>query len=124
MSTSYTSISSDKLSRLIDPPNAPTLVDTRAEEDLAADPCFIPGATRRLRPGDPSYSPRNKRLVNQSAADHTIALAGGRPVLLDMYEHAYQADFGAAAARYVDIYMEAIRWDNASTLYDQYARES
>lgn len=72
-----------------------------------------------------SYSPRNQRLVNQWAADHTTTLAGGRPVLvLDMYEHAYHMDFGAAAARYVDIYMEAIRWDNASTLYNQYARES
>src|SRR3954470_20366128 len=72
-----------------------------------------------------SYSPRDKRLVNQWAADHTTTLAGGRPVLvLDMYEHAYHMDYGAAAARYVDIYMEAIRWDNASALYDQYARES
>src|ERR1700730_11420899 len=52
-----------------------------------------------------SYSPRDKRLVNQWAADHTTTLAGGRPVLvLDMYEHAYHMDHGAAAARYVDIY--------------------
>ena len=37
-----------------------------------------------------AYSPRDKRLVNQWAADHTTTLAGGRPVLvLDMYEHAY-----------------------------------
>ena len=72
-----------------------------------------------------SYSPRDKRLVNQWAADHTTTLAGGRPVLvLDMYEHAYHMDYGAAAARYVDIYMEAIRWDNAAKLYDQYSRES
>jgi Fe-Mn family superoxide dismutase len=72
-----------------------------------------------------SYSPRDKRLVNQWAADHTTTLAGGRPVLvLDMYEHAYHMDYGAAAARYVDIYMEAIRWDNAGKLYDQYSRES
>ncbi|MGY3510640.1 superoxide dismutase [Bradyrhizobium lupini] len=71
-----------------------------------------------------SYSPRDKRLVNQWAADHTTTLAGGCPVLvLDMYEHAYHMDFGAAAARYVDIYMEAIRWDNASALYDRYAKE-
>ena len=69
-----------------------------------------------------SYSPRDKRLVNQWAADHTTTLAGGRPVLvLDMYEHAYHMDYGAAAARYVDIYMEAIRWDNAAKLYDQYS---
>src|SRR5215831_4463235 len=72
-----------------------------------------------------SYSPRDKRLVNQWAADHTTTLAGGRPVLvLDMYEHAYHMDFGAAAARYVDVYMEAIRWDNASKLYDQFSREA
>jgi superoxide dismutase, Fe-Mn family len=72
-----------------------------------------------------AYSPRDKRLVNQWAADHTTTLAGGRPVLvLDMYEHAYHMDYGAAAARYVDVYMEAIRWDNAAKLYDQYNRQS
>ena len=62
-----------------------------------------------------SYSPRDKRLVNQWAADHTTTLAGGRPVLvLDMYEHAYHMDYGAAAARYVDVFMEGIRWDTRS----------
>jgi Fe-Mn family superoxide dismutase len=72
-----------------------------------------------------SYSPRDKRLVNQWAADHTTTLADGRPVLvLDMYEHAYHMDYGAAAAKYVDIYMEAIKWDNAGKLYDQYSREA
>jgi Fe-Mn family superoxide dismutase len=72
-----------------------------------------------------SYSPRDGRLVNQWAADHTTTLAGARPVLvLDMYEHAYHMDFGAAAARYVDVYMEAIRWDNAARLYEQYARQT
>jgi len=71
-----------------------------------------------------SYSPRDKRLVNQWAADHTTTLAGGRPVLvLDMYEHAYHMDYGAAAARYVDVFMEAIRWDNAVRLYEQYSRQ-
>ncbi len=72
-----------------------------------------------------AYSPRDKRLVNQWAADHTTTLAGGRPVLvLDMYEHAYHMDYGAAAAKYVDIYMEAIKWDNAARLYEQYSREA
>ena len=72
-----------------------------------------------------AYSPRDKRLVNQWAADHTTTLAGGRPVLvLDMYEHAYHMDYGAAAARYVDVYMEAIRWDNAAKLYEQHSRET
>jgi Fe-Mn family superoxide dismutase len=72
-----------------------------------------------------AYSPRDKRLVNQWAADHTHTLAGGRPILaLDMYEHAYHMDYGAAAARYVDVFMEAIRWDDAVKLYDRYSRES
>ena len=72
-----------------------------------------------------AYSPRDKRLVNQWAADHTTTLAGGRPVLvLDMYEHAYALDYGAKAASYVDIYMEAIRWDNAVKLYQRYSSEA
>jgi len=72
-----------------------------------------------------AYSPRDKRLVNQWAADHTTNLAGGRPVLvLDMYEHAYHMDYGAKAAAYVDAYMEAIRWENVAKLYERYSREA
>jgi rhodanese-related sulfurtransferase len=44
--SSYTSISTDKLSRLIGTANAPTLVDVRLDEDFAADPSLIPGAMR------------------------------------------------------------------------------
>ncbi|MEN3351831.1 MAG: hypothetical protein V7632_5466 [Bradyrhizobium sp.] len=44
--SSYTSISSDKLSRLIGTAKAPTLVDVRLDEDFAADPRLIPGAVR------------------------------------------------------------------------------
>jgi len=72
-----------------------------------------------------SYSPREKRLVNQWASDHTTNIAGGRPLLvLDMYEHAYQMDYGAKAASYVDAFMEAISWDNVVALYDRYSREA
>jgi superoxide dismutase, Fe-Mn family len=70
------------------------------------------------------YSPRDKRLVNQWAADHTNAIAGGRPVIaLDMYEHAYHMDYGAKAGGYVDAFMEAINWDNAVKLYDRHSRD-
>jgi Fe-Mn family superoxide dismutase len=69
------------------------------------------------------YSPRDKRLVNQ-AADHTNAIAGGRPIVaLDMYEHAYHMDYGAKAGGYVDAFMEAINWDNAVKLYERHSRE-
>jgi Fe-Mn family superoxide dismutase len=58
-----------------------------------------------------SWSTREGRLVNHWAADHTHLLAGATPVLaLDMYEHAYQMDFGAAAAAYVDAFMKNIDW--------------
>jgi Fe-Mn family superoxide dismutase len=33
-------------------------------------------------------------------------------------------DYGSDAAKYVDIYMEAIKWDNAARLYEQYSREA
>jgi Fe-Mn family superoxide dismutase len=69
------------------------------------------------------YSPRDKRLVNQWAADHTNAIAGGQPVIaLDMYEHAYHMDYGAKAGGYVDAFMEAINWDNAVKLYERHSR--
>jgi superoxide dismutase, Fe-Mn family len=70
-----------------------------------------------------TWSPRDKRLVNAWAADHTTTLAGGQPVLvLDMYEHAYQMDYGAKAGDYVDAFTRAIRWSNADSLYAQHSR--
>ncbi|HKY18289.1 MAG TPA: Fe-Mn family superoxide dismutase [Rhizomicrobium sp.] len=72
-----------------------------------------------------TYSPHDKRLLNQWAADHTHSVAGGRPILaLDMYEHAYHMDYGASAAAYVDAFMAAIRWDNVAGLFHRYSRES
>lgn len=53
-----------------------------------------------------SYVPRDHRLVNQFAAEHTQAVAGGIPILaLDMYEHAYHIDYGANARAYVEAFM-------------------
>ena len=72
-----------------------------------------------------SYSPRDKRLINSWAADHTMTLAGGRPILaLDMYEHAYQMDYGARAAAYVEAFMQGIRWSNAQSLFERYSKET
>jgi superoxide dismutase, Fe-Mn family len=64
-----------------------------------------------------SWSPRDRKLINQWASDHCHTLAGGTPILaLDMYEHSYHMDFGAKAGSYVDTFMEAIRWENADRL--------
>jgi Fe-Mn family superoxide dismutase len=57
------------------------------------------------------WSARDRRLVNQWAADHTCHLADGKPLLaLDMYEHSYHMDYGAKAAAYVDAFMRNIHW--------------
>ena len=72
-----------------------------------------------------TYSSRDKRLVNQWAADHTNNVAGGRPILaLDMYEHSYHMDYGASAGGYVDAFMAAIRWDNVQNLFRQFSQQA
>ena len=45
--SSFTTISADKLARLIGTANTPALIDVRTDEDFAADPRLIPGAVRR-----------------------------------------------------------------------------
>jgi Fe-Mn family superoxide dismutase len=65
-----------------------------------------------------TYSHRDKKLVNQWAADHTCCLAGSTPILaLDMYEHSYHMDYGAKAAAYVDAFINNINWENASRIF-------
>jgi len=67
-----------------------------------------------------TWSPRDRRLVNQWAMDLTTTLAGGRPILaLDMYEHSYHIDYGARAAAYVDPFMAAINWPNVARAYGE-----
>lgn len=67
-----------------------------------------------------TYSPRDRKLINQWAADHTCNLAGATPILaLDMYEHSYHMDYGAKAAAYVDASMNNINWANVARLYEE-----
>ncbi|MBT2188842.1 superoxide dismutase [Sphingobium sp. H33] len=64
------------------------------------------------------WSPRDRMLANQWAADHSMTLAGGVPLLaLDMYEHAYAMDFGAKAGAYVDGFMKGVSWQNANRAF-------
>jgi Fe-Mn family superoxide dismutase len=70
-----------------------------------------------------TYSHRDRKLVNQWAADHTHSVVGATPILaLDMYEHSYHLDYGAAAAKYVDAFMENINWTNVARLHQAHAR--
>lgn len=67
-----------------------------------------------------SYSRRDKKLVNQWAADHAHVLAAAAPILaLDMYEHSYHMDYGAKAAAYVDAFMQNINWPRVSLRFEQ-----
>ena len=57
------------------------------------------------------YNFHLKRLENYWAADHMHSAAGAIPLLvMDMYEHSYQMDYGAAAAKYVDAFFQNIDW--------------
>jgi superoxide dismutase, Fe-Mn family len=65
-----------------------------------------------------TYVPRDARLVNQIATDHSQSISGGIPILaIDMYEHAYHLDFGANAPAYVAAFMRNIDWDAVQTRY-------
>jgi Fe-Mn family superoxide dismutase len=45
-------------------------------------------------------------------ADHAHGAAATLPLLvMDMYEHSYQMDFGAGAAKYIDAFFQNIRWE-------------
>lgn len=62
-----------------------------------------------------NYNPREAAVHNYWAADHTHSLAGGVPLLvMDMYEHAYQMDYGANARGYVDAFFQNISWDEVN----------
>ena len=66
-----------------------------------------------------TWLPRDKRLINQSGADHNQGIAGGIPILaLDMYEHAYHIDFGSNAQAYVAAFMRNIDWSAVEGRYE------
>jgi superoxide dismutase, Fe-Mn family len=52
-------------------------------------------------------------LENYWMADHMHSPASTAPLLvMDMYEHSYHMDFGAAAARYIDAFFINIDWES------------
>ena len=58
------------------------------------------------------YSRQFSTLENYWMADHMHFPAATEPLLvIDMYEHAYHKDYGAATARYIDAFFTNIRWD-------------
>lgn len=58
------------------------------------------------------YNRHFRILENYWMADHMHSPAATVPLLvMDMYEHSYQMDFGAATARYIDAFFANINWD-------------
>lgn len=54
------------------------------------------------------------------SGNHTQVLSTSVPLLvMDMYEHAYQMDFGAAAAKYMETFFTNIRWDEVNRRYER-----
>jgi Fe-Mn family superoxide dismutase len=57
-------------------------------------------------------------LHNYWAWDHMHNSPFSRPLLaMDMYEHAYHMDYGAAAAKYVDAFMQNVNWEDINRRY-------
>ena len=58
------------------------------------------------------FNAHTRQLENYWMADHAHGPAATLPLLvMDMYEHSYQMDFGAATARYIDAFFANIQWD-------------
>lgn len=61
------------------------------------------------------YNRKLKLLENYWMADHATGPVDTTPILvMDMYEHAYQMDYGAAAVKYIDAFFVNINWDTVA----------
>jgi Fe-Mn family superoxide dismutase len=70
-----------------------------------------------------AYAPRDKRLFTHAATDYGMAPAACVPLLaLDVHEHAYRMDYGADTGKYVDTFVQMIRWITAERLYREAIR--
>ncbi len=59
-------------------------------------------------------------LHNYWAWDHMHNAPTGVPLLaLDMYEHSYHMDYGAAAARYIDAFLTNVQWEEVNRRYNR-----
>ena len=90
--SSFTSISPDKLARLIGTAHMPALIDVRTDEDFAADQRLIPGAVRRN---------------HQKAADWGGEFSG-RSAIVVCLRGEKLAQGTAAWLRYVNVKAEAL----------------
>ena len=70
-----------------------------------------------------AYNLHTGEIHNYWSWDHMHNAPTGYPLLvLDMYEHAYHMDYGAAAAKYVDAFMQNVNWDEVNRRVESVAK--
>lgn len=61
------------------------------------------------------FNTHTNQLENYWLADHAHHPAATLPLLvMDLYEHSYQMDYGAATAKYIDAFFQNIQWDEVA----------
>lgn len=66
------------------------------------------------------FNRKLRLLENYWMADHATAPVDVAPLLvMDMYEHAFAMDYGAAAAKYIDAFFTNIQWDAVAQRLEQ-----
>lgn len=62
-----------------------------------------------------AFNLHTKELHNYWAYDHAHNAPFSVPILLiDMYEHSYHMDYGSAAAKYIDAFMQNVNWEEVN----------
>jgi superoxide dismutase, Fe-Mn family len=62
-----------------------------------------------------AFNHHTKELHNYWASDHAHNAPFSIPLLvLDMYEHSYHMDYGAAVAKYIDAFMQNVHWEEVN----------
>jgi Fe-Mn family superoxide dismutase len=70
-----------------------------------------------------AFNEHTKQLHNYWQADHAHNAPFSRPLLiLDMYEHSYHMDYGAAAAKYVDAFMQNVNWEEVNRRAESFGK--
>ena len=66
-----------------------------------------------------AWNTHTQTLENYWLADHMHTPAASLPILvMDMYEHSYHMDYGAATAKYIDAFFKNINWQAVTTRLD------
>lgn len=66
-----------------------------------------------------AFNRHTGELHNYWAYDHAHNAPFSTPLLvLDMYEHSYQMDYGSAAGKYVDAFMLNVNWEEVNSRVD------